>query len=346
MGMLMGILVTSLGGLIMGISPTPLKFMRKFKYEQFGFISMPVALFILPWSITLIFCPNISAAFGEMDKILLLKGNLFTLCWGIAQVLAMLCFLRIGVSLTYGILCAIGASVGVITPMIFKASGIFGEAPDVISKAGLTVLCGVAVMVLGVFFASLAGLGREKSKQNSEEKSQTKTGKFYVGLIMVIAAGVLSAGWGFAFFYSYEHIVGLMQTHGAAAFPSRIAVWAFVFTGAVLVNMLYPAYLLTKNKSWKVLANNGRDIILSILYGVLFFIPSVLLGEGSLMLGALGASVGWGIIQGTIIVGGQLLGFATGEWRGVTGKPQMHIYLAIVILIISMAIMALGKSFA
>ena len=49
MGMLMGILVTSLGGLIMGTSPAPLKFMRKFKYEQFGIISMPVALFIIPW---------------------------------------------------------------------------------------------------------------------------------------------------------------------------------------------------------------------------------------------------------------------------------------------------------
>ena len=95
MGMLAGILVTALGGLVMGASPTPLKLLRRFKYEQFGFISMPVALLVIPWAITLIYCPETATAFGEMDKLVLLKGNLFSFCWGIAQVLAMLCFLRI-----------------------------------------------------------------------------------------------------------------------------------------------------------------------------------------------------------------------------------------------------------
>jgi len=32
----------------------------------------------------------------------------------------LLCFVRIGVSLTYGILCPVGAAVGVATPMLFR----------------------------------------------------------------------------------------------------------------------------------------------------------------------------------------------------------------------------------
>jgi hypothetical protein len=31
--------------------------------------------------------------------------------------------------------------------------------------------------------------------------------------------------------------------------------------------------------------------------------------------------VGSGVTQGTLIIGGALLGFLAGEWRGVTGKP-------------------------
>ena len=49
---------------------------------------------------------------------------------------------------------------------------------------------------------------------------------------------------------------------------------------------------------------------------ILFFAPSALLGQGMLLLGPLGASVGWGLVQGSVILGGQVLGFASGEWRG------------------------------
>jgi hypothetical protein len=65
-----------------------------------------------------------------------------------------------------------------------------------------------------------------------------------------------------------------------------------------------------------------------------------------LLLGALGASVGFGVVQGTLILGGQALGFLSGEWRGVTGKPRTHIGLAILVLVFSMLILAFGNSLA
>ena len=338
-----GIFVTLAAGIVMGSSPVPLKFLKAFKYEQFGFISMLVSLLLIPWIITLVFCPDISGVLSDMDWGLLLKVNLFSLAWGIAQVLALLCFVRIGVSLTYGILCAIGASVGVITPMIIKATGIFSEAPGIFSPAGLIILGGVLVMVLGVYLASLAGFQREKTMQEGNTGSSKTSGSFRTGLIMVIIAGILSAGWGFAFAYSQGPIVEIMTDHGAADLPSKIAVWAFVLVGAAIVNTLYPAWLLTRNRSWKVIAGNGREILLCAVYGLLFFIPSVLLGKGMLLLGALGASVGVGITQSAIIIGGQILGFASGEWRGINGKPRKNIYAAILVLVVAMMILGLGN---
>ena len=103
--------------------------MRRFQYERFAFVSMLVALVILPWAITLAFCPQPLAALREVGGGVLLKANGFAFCWGIAQILAMLCFVQIGVSLTYGILCSIGAAVGVIVPMIVRASRVFQQAP-------------------------------------------------------------------------------------------------------------------------------------------------------------------------------------------------------------------------
>jgi hypothetical protein len=341
---LAGVLVVGLSGLIMGTSAWPLKLMRQFRYEHFAFISMLFALLILPWVITLICCPNVMAAYGSVSPGLLIRSNLFSLAWGIAQVLALLCFVRIGVSLTYGILCAIGACVGVITPMVFKASGVFAAAPDLNSKAGFAVLAGVMVMVVGVCLASLAGFGREKALRSAEARRESQGGGFATGLIMVITAGVLSAGWGFAFAYGQGPIMEAVKARGAPDFAAGIAVWAIALLGAALANILYPALLLTRNKSWHVLAQNPREVLLALVYGLLFFIPSVLLGKGMLLLGALGASVGFGLVQGTLILGGQALGFISGEWRAVTGRPRTHIYLAIGVLILSMVILAWGNS--
>jgi hypothetical protein len=94
------------------------------------------------------------------------------------------------------------------------------------------------------------------------------------------------------------------------------------------------------------LAAHPREVFLALLYGLFFFIPSALLGVGMLLLGPLGASVGIGVNQVMVILGGQLLGFRTGEWRGVAGSPRRQIYLGIALLVISMTILALGNSLA
>ncbi len=339
-----GILVVTASGLVMGTSAWPLKLMRHFRYEHFGFVSMLFSLIVLPWAITLATCPDVFDAYRSVPPVILWKANVFSFCWGAAQVLAMLCFLRIGVSLTYGILCSLGAAVGVTVPLLFKASGAFANAPDLFSRTGLVVMVGVAVMIVGVYFASLAGFGRERAQQSGGEARLNAKGGFAVGLMMVIAAGILSTGWGFAFSYAQAPIIEAVKAKGAPDFYAGISVWAVALLGAGLVNVAYPAWLMTKNRSWGVLATHPGDLALSLVYGLLFFIPSALLGKGMLLLGALGASVGWGLVQGTVILGGQMLGFVSGEWRGVHGRPRMQIYLAIVILIAAMAIFAFANS--
>jgi L-rhamnose-H+ transport protein len=344
---LLGLLIVILSGLIMGTSPWPLKLMRHYRYEHFGLVSMFFALVVLPWAITLALCPNFWEAVRAVPPRVLIQANGFTLAWGVAQVLAMICFVRIGVSLTYGILCAVGAGVGVVTPMILKGSGKFADAPDVFSRAGLIVLAGLAVLLVGVLLAALAGFGRDKALQQSNGtagESARQTGSFAMGLVMVITAGVLSTGWGLVVAYCQHPILAAVTAQGAGPFPASVAFWALVLSGAALVNILYPVWLLSHKGSWATIGSHPGELLLALVYGTLFFIPSVLLGEGMARLGPLGASVGFGVVQGTLILGGQLLGFLSGEWRNVTGRPRAHIYAAIVVLVLSMVLLAVANS--
>jgi hypothetical protein len=297
----------------------------------------------MPWLITLVFCPNVLGAYRSVDASTLVKANLLAFGWGIANVLCGLCFVRIGFALTGGILTGLGVSLGVTLPMIVKGSGLFREAPNLGSPAGHAVLVGVSIMLCGVVLVSLAGFGRDRVLKKTDQPS---SGNFLGGLVMAAIAGVLSAGIGFAFVYSQGPIVSAMKAEGAGDIPANFAVWAVGLFGGALVNVAYPAYLMTKNKSWGVLTESWREVGLSFIMGFGFIAGVALMGKGMLLLGILGASVGFGIQQAMQMLGNQAVGFISGEWRGVEGTPRLQMYSAIVVLILAALVMAYGNTLA
>ena len=46
------------------------------------------------------------------------------------------------------------------------------------------------------------------------------------------------------------------------------------------------------------------------------------------------------------MLGNQGLGFISGEWKGVVGKPRNQMYMAIGVLIVAALIMAYGNTLA
>ncbi len=337
---LLGIVVVSLAGLFIGSGAWPMKLIKTYKFEHWWFVGMLTGLFILPWAVTLTACPNAWRAFSSVPAGVYLQSNIWAAAWGIANVLCGLCFVRIGVALTGAILTGLGVSIGVTLPMVVKGSGLFQDAPNLGSPAGLTVLLGVAVMLVGVAFASAAGFGRDQVLKKSEERS----GNFLGGLIMCVLAGIMSAGISLSFVYGQGPVVAALQAEGAGDIPATFGVWATALVGGTLINVLYPAWLMTKGGSWNVLAQSWRDLVLAAIIGANFAAGIVLMGNGMLMLGALGASVGFGIQQASQMLGGQALGFLSGEWKGVYGRPRNMMFIAIALLIIAAFIMALGNT--
>jgi hypothetical protein len=354
MGTWGGASIVVLAGLIQGSGAWPMKLMTKFKFEHWWFVSMLIGLVLAPWAITLVWCPHAWEAYQSIAPATLIKANLFALSWGVANILCGLCFVRIGIALTGGILTGLGVSVGVTLPMIVKGSGLFSAAPNLNSAAGRSVLVGVGIMLVGVLCAALAGFGRDralsrKPEQNPGKKdseSQRQSGSFLGGLIMVVAAGALSAGISFAFVYSQGPIVSAMKARGSGEIPANFAVWAVGLLGGALINVTYPAYLMTKNSSWNVLLESWKELGLAVVMGFNFIIGVAIMGKGMLLLGPLGASVGFGVQQATQMLGSQGVGFASGEWRGVEGKPRRQMYLAVAVLIAAALVMAYGNTLA
>ena len=414
MEMVLGVLVVALGGLIMGSGAWPFKLMRKFQFEHWWFVGMLVGLVIMPWAITLFGCPGAIDGLMNVPASAIIKGNIFAFGWGIANVLCGICFVRIGVALTGAILAGLGVSVGSIVPLVFKGSGLFKDAADLGSPAGLTVMAGVAVMLVGVVIASVAGFGRDRELKKA---AQPSGGGFLGGLIMTVIAGVLSTGTAFVFIYSQDPIVsnlsvvrpatcvtiqvegmkdisgkrdvradgtvalreglvvdlgGLRASEAArriaeaiaadstrksgpgasgvkvetGSIPATFGVFAVGLFAGAIINIGYAAYLLTKNGTWGVLLSSAKEIILAVIIGVNFSVAVALMGKGMLLLGALGGSIGWGIQQAMQMTGSQAVGFLSGEWRGVCGKPRKQMVFAIAVLIIAAVILAFANTLA
>ena len=342
-----GFLLVFIAGLIGGFAPTPLKFMRRFAYEHWGLVASFVGYLAIPWTMLLFICPDIPGALRDMPLRAFLLGNAYSAAWGIANILYWICLVRIGFCLAQGILTGIAIPAGVLTPMILKGSGTFANSPGPFSRSGLVIILGVVMMLIAVGMISKAGFGREAAVEGDAEKTR-KGGGFLAGLVMSVVAGLISVGISFSFVYTQEAIGAAFVAHGTTEANASAAVRAVTLLGGALVNLLYPLFLLFKNRSWGAFVAEGstREILLSIPLGGIIIVSMVMTSIGMALIGALGPSIGFGVNQAMQIVGSQSIGFLFGEWRGV---PQRHVramVAAIILLLAAVVVIAYGNAAA
>ena len=339
-----GILLVTLAGLGTGTIAWPMKSMRRLGFEHYWFVGMLVGLVIVPWSIVVCCVPRPWEVYAEVGWRPILWCNVLSVSWGIANVLYGICVLRIGAALTGAILSGLGVAVGVTLPMLLKGAGVFRDAPDLQSRPGLVILLGVAVILAGVVFSTAAGFGRDRAlKKGPVEAGASNSGRFLLGLIMAVLAGILSAGLALGFIYTYDPIVKAVMARNGTELAASMAVWAVGLMGGAAVNLAYPAWQMTKNRSWSGLFASGRDLVLAVVLGLQFIVAVSLMGQGMLWLGAAG---GFGIQQALQLLGNQAVGFLSGEWRGVSGKPRRHMLTAIGLLLTAVCILACAKNLA
>ena len=84
---LLGALLVLGGGLLSGSAVWPMKLMKRYQFEHWWFVAMLTGLVVIPWSVTLTFCPNALKAYSSVPRDTLLTANLWATGWGIANVL-------------------------------------------------------------------------------------------------------------------------------------------------------------------------------------------------------------------------------------------------------------------
>jgi L-rhamnose-H+ transport protein len=319
----LGVLLAVLGGFLAGNCMVPLKYLRRWRWENAWIVFSLVALILVPWMLALIRVPDLPGVYASVPIREFVMPFVYGAGWGVAQVFFGLAVLRIGMALSFATTIGLGAALGTMVPIVTRH-------PEVLrTPHGEVLLGGVVVMVLGVIVCSWAGHRREK-EQNGQTVDAT-SGSFMSGILLAAAAGLLSPMLNYALAFGDALVLEAIRHHAMRP-DAPYAVWPIALAGGAIPNLAYAGWLVYRNKSWGNFLPLWPQILLGTIMGALWMGSVASYGTASTLLGVLGASIGWSIYQICMILTSNIAGWVAGEWKGVTSQSKFALWGGLVLL--------------
>jgi L-rhamnose-H+ transport protein len=339
-----GIFLTLLAGLMSGNCMLPLKFNRRWKYENTWLVFSVVSLVLLPWALALALVDHIFQTYRSLSLFQIAVPFLFGIGWGIAQVLFGISVVRLGLGLAYAIIVGLGALLGTLVPLFVQ------HRSQVNDNALIEILAGVAFMLVGIALSTRGGQIRERhttarqieGREPTMDSSTPPSNQYLSAVLLAILCGVMAPmlNFSFAFGQDIAHqavLLGNTELHAA------YAVWPVGLAGGFIPNIAYSLYLLQNNRTWARFTLGSPDILLAILMGALWMGAFALYGMSSSYLGSLGTSIGWGLFQIFMIMTATLSGVVTGEWKRAPTSSRLLLTSGFACLAVATTLLAMGN---
>jgi len=329
----LGVLLSLVGGILAGNCMLPMKYARKWAWENIWLAYSLAALVLLPWGMALAAVENL----GEVYAAIPLSGYaapfLFGFGWGIAQVLFGLSIARLGLALGYAIIIGLGALLGSLVPLFVQRREVLG------TSSGALVLGGVAIMIVGIVVSGFAGRMRERAAvPNSPAPG---TGGYGTALLVAVICGLMAPMLNYSFAFG-QGIAEEAVRQGTPAARAGYAVWPVGLAGGLIPNVVYCWRLLSRNRTWSRFSE-PRESWLAAAMGVMWMGAMAVYGVATVYLGALGTSAGWALFQIFMIMTANLSGMVTGEWRNAPGRASKLMWLGLALLALATVVISLGN---
>ncbi len=330
-----------ISGIFSGSFALPMKFTKKWQWENTWVVHSSWSLLIIPWAIALITIPSLFSVYKAVPAGTMFLVFLFGFGWGIGGVLFGMGLDIVGLALGTAIMMGLINALGSLLPLVFF------HPEDLLEPVGLLIIAGVLVMIVAIVICAIAGFNKEKalSASKAEDKSAEMKKPFAVGLTICVVSGILSPMLNFAFVFGdkiREEAVAL----GASLTNAPNAIWSIALLGGLIVNIGYCTYRLSKNKTWGLFKTGGTKSywIFTFLMAFMWMASITFYGMAAANLGKLGPSLGWPIFMGVAIIAGNVWGIITGEWKNTGSRPIIINTAGIVLLLVGLGLIGLASS--
>jgi L-rhamnose-H+ transport protein len=343
MSLSLALVAVLLGGVCQGSSLLPMKFTRRWQWENTWICFSTVAYLLLPWLLALLLVSDYPAMLRDVPPRVLGTTLLFGVGWGLGALAFGLGFRYLGLAITYAIVLGLASSVGTLIPLLVLTP------EQVITRQGITLIVGVVIALVGTAVVSWAAWERDARKTIPKATviGEGAAKKLVIGLLLCGSSGLLvsSGNLGLAF---GSQISQKALELGAGPTGAGCAIWAVLLFPMFLCNSIYSLYLLRKNRSARHFRDPGTGHYwgLAVLMGVLWMGGLASYGAGALALGKLGTSIGWALFMSSTIIVANSLGIVTGEWKGASRKAITIMATGIAILLLAIVVVGTSRTSA
>jgi L-rhamnose-H+ transport protein len=326
----MGYLLVISAGVLQGSFMVPMKFTRRWAWENTWLGFSTTAYLVWPWLLAWATLPHLSAILASTRPRSLALVELFGLGWGLGALTFGLGVNMLGIGLGFTIILGLSASAGSLIPLVVLSREKLFRSQGLLTVAALVLVTG------GIALCSWAGKLRDAQRSAS---AQVGKSSFGLGLVVCIASGLLSSSGNLGFAFGGEVIQRAIE-QGAAESMAGNALWALITMPLFLVNATYCAWLLKKRKTGGRFFEAGAGFywVLAASMGLLWIAGFVCYAPGARWLGPLGASVGWAIMMSAMVITANLEGFMTEEWKGAGRKAYGFLLGGVVTLLMAIGV--------
>jgi L-rhamnose-H+ transport protein len=330
-----GLAAVVAAGVLQGLFAVPMKYARRWNYENIWLIFSMVGMVVLPWMLTTATVPHLVEVYSLTPMPVLVRIAGFGLCWGIGSALAGLGMNLLGIGLGMAIILGLSASLGSLIPLLILSP------QQLHTSQGRTYLVGTVIMLAGIALCACAGRLRDTARDRGESAPYRS---FFVGFMVCCLSGLFSSALNFSYAFGGDAL-DRARALGASQLWSTGVVTALAVSGGFISNLVYCTYLLRKNGTLGRFTGDGAGTgwVCGALMGLFWFGGQSLYAIGITWMGQLGVVIGWPLLMGMIIVTSNAAGVMTGEWNGVSAVTKRFLALGMLIILTALGVLAMAQ---
>src|SRR5258707_2002157 len=240
-----GFLLLVVAGVLNASFALPMKFTRRWAWENTWAVWSALALLLMPLTAAVITVPQLSHVYAQEGTRSVALVGVCGLGWGIAQVLFGLAVVWIGIALAFAFVLGLSAAIGGLIPFLRLHSD------KVSTPAGLGLIGGVLLVMIGVGICARAGMLREQMTKQAQMNRSPRRG-ILIGVVSGIGAAAMNFGVAFG-----SPLVDPAAAHGANPAWRMNAVWLPLMAAGAIPNLFYCAYLMRSKRTSANFSVNG-----------------------------------------------------------------------------------------
>src|SRR5277367_3932604 len=324
-----GIATLVIAGVANASFTIPMKYTRKWAWENTWLAWTVLALVVLPFAAAVATLPNLLMVYSSAPVNNILEVCGFGAGWGIAQVFFGVAVDMIGITLAFSVVLGTSAAVGSLIPMVSL------HREHLNSTAGYAVIGAVVFVLLGVMLCATAGGLRERSSGLSSSSKKLTSQGLLLAFMCGVAASLMNFGVAFG-----TPLVQVARSFGANGLYAINAVWLPLMLAGAVPNVLYCAWLMKRNHSGHRYRLGRSHWALAGIMAVFWFGSSMLYGLAVVQLGTWGPILGWPLFMSLIVITATMLGMLTGEWKDCGPLPIRIQWAGVSVLVVAIFILA------